>query len=299
MGTLFEKVSRRLREAVEAAVSRQIVRPLRQWRNAGRDFQPIFVAGAMGSGTSLAAVALGARFQCAGVAYESAREVSEASFLHLPALSEFDSVASYAAALHPAPGWTHRDARAALQENYRATASGHSELLIDKGPNANLVRARFLSECFPESPFLLIFRDPVVNIEGFRRKWPTFGRDSLEANIRFYAETHECFLDTIPSLGERVVAVEYEQLVERHDETLNRVALRLGLRPAERSRRLHSRANAPGKGLRNVRQNRIEVVADASKAAYERLDAAEAEAIREALGPLHERLREQARLRGV
>ena len=166
--------------------------------------------------------------------------------------------------------------------------------MIDKGPNANLVRAQFLAECFPSAPFVLIFRDPVVNIEGFRRKWPTFGEDSLEANIRFYSEIHESFLALAPTLGDRLIAVDYDRLVERYDDTLNGIGERLGLRTAVRQRWLPTRENTPGKGLRNVSASRIEVVKNSSEAAYERLEPGIGDTIRAALAPLHERLRELA-----
>ena len=87
--------------------------------------------------------------------------------------------------------------------------------------------------------------------------------------------------------------------VADHDATLDRLGERLGLAPATRVRRLQSRENQPGKGLRNVRGNRIGIVPDASQAAYERLAPGEAEQIRAELGELYERLREQARIRGL
>ena len=36
----------------------------------------------------------------------------------------------------------------------------------------------------------LVFRDPVATIEGFRRKWKTFGREPLDENIRFFARLY-------------------------------------------------------------------------------------------------------------
>lgn len=72
----MSRISRRLRSQLSESATHYALRPLRQLRNFGREYRPIFVAGAMGSGTSLVAVALGSRFECAGVAYESAREVA-------------------------------------------------------------------------------------------------------------------------------------------------------------------------------------------------------------------------------
>ena len=55
------------------------------------------------------------------------------------------------------------------------------------------------AECFPDARFLLVVRDPVANVEGFRRKWPTFGRAPLSDSIGFYRRTHERFLELASS----------------------------------------------------------------------------------------------------
>ncbi|HUQ64315.1 MAG TPA: hypothetical protein VM121_11220, partial [Acidimicrobiales bacterium] len=60
----------RLRPVRKAAVV-----AYRQVRWSQARYRPVFVAGVMGSGTSLLALSLGSRFQVAGVVYESALEV--------------------------------------------------------------------------------------------------------------------------------------------------------------------------------------------------------------------------------
>ncbi len=295
--SLAQRIQRRAAEEIVDPLDKNLVRPLRRLRNSRRDYRPIFVAGAMGSGTSLVAVALASRFDCAGVSYESAREVDAHSVLYLPPVSHFANVEAYARALYPADSWSPDSCREDQQRADRGIARGTPDHVIDKGPNANLVRAGFLAECFPDAPFLLVFRDPVVNVEGFRRKWPTFGDDSLAASIRFYLDIHERFLEIAETLDERLAVVEYECLVQRFDETVERLGQRFGLSVAKQQRKLRSRANSPGKGLRNVKSNRIEVVRDASEAAYSRLEAEASQAIREGLTPIYQRLKEIARTR--
>ena len=181
---------------------------------------------------------------------------------------------------------------------YRSKAHEPEDAFIDKGPNTNLVRAGFLGEAFPEGRFVLIFRDPVANIEGFRRKWLTFGDDRLEESIRFYAAIHESFLDQVASFPERCVTVEYEALVARYEETLSGIAAALEISPSTSARRVAAREVGKGRGLRGVEGGRIRVVKDANARSYETLAQSDIAQIRETLAPLYERLQAAAAASG-
>ena len=287
---LLERVRRRFWWQLGDPVVKAVREPLRRYLNAQRSYRPVFICGAMGGGTSLVALQLAQRFACAGVVYESANEVAESSELHISGPELFPTVAAYRDALRPRPHWNVERARADLLALYRATATGRSDVIIDKGPNANLLRAGFLARCFGDAHFVLIFRDPVTNIEGFRRKWPTFGRDTLQASIQFYAETHERFLEAGRAFGDRITAVEYGDLVRANDAVLGALGARLELAPAAGPRRLRSRGNLEGRGIRNVKNSRIGIVQDADARAYDRMDAAAIEEVRSALAPLYDRM---------
>jgi hypothetical protein len=289
--TMSDRIRRRVRAQIAEPLDRQVLAPIRRLRNAGRVYRPIFVGGASGSGTSFLAVSVGQQFDCAGVIYETNLQVSQDSFLYVPDLEVFDSVAEYQRAMGPEPSWSVDEGRRDLLSLYRSYTSGPSDVVIDKGPDINLLRADFLNRCFPDGRFLLIYRDPVANLEGLRRKWGTFRNDSLDESIRFYREIHERFLDAVESFPERVVAVDYDLLVDRYEDMLTAVGQRLGLSPATQRRRLMTRPNVEGMGIRNVRKNHIGVVRNASREAAARLAPGEADLIRNELDPLHARLR--------
>lgn len=287
-----DRVRRRLRRQVAAPFDRRVRAPLRRLRNARRSFRPVFVAGASGSGTSYLAVSLGQRFQCAGVVYEADIEIDEGSFLHVPPLDGFPSVADYQRHMTPSEDWSVEAARHDLVSLFRARCDGPGDRVVSKAPDSNQLRVAFLERCFPDAQWVLVFRDPVANVEGLRRKWKVFGEDRLEETIRFWREIHEGFLDAAAGLGDRLVAVEYEVLVEAPDASFAEIGRRLGLEKPLQRRRLASRPDAEGLlGLRNVKGGEIHVVTDANRRARERLDPGQAEAITRALGPLHERLR--------
>jgi len=264
---------------------------LRLARNARREFHPIFVCGAMGSGTSLLAHSLAQRLDIAGIAPESARQVDPGSFLHSRRIRTYPSIADYHRALLPDRAATAARARRDLLRLYRSKAMRRTPWFVDKAPNASLVRAALLAEAFPKARFVLLFRDPVANIEGFRRKWETFGREPLEESIRFYAEIHERFVAESAAFADRVFALEYEALTERYQESLDALASWLGVAPTRHGLRLEDRANQAGRGIRNVNDGRISVVHNANARAYQALAMADIDAIRKQLDPLHTRLR--------
>ncbi len=218
------------------------------------------------------------------------------SCLWLDRVVSFDSIHAYEEKLAPRADWSAAQAREDLLDLYRSRAAGDpdTQAFVDKGPNTNLVRARFLADAFPDASFVLIFRDPVVNIEGFRRKWLTFGNDRLEESVRFWAAIHESFLEQAKSFPDRWISVEYEALVERYEEVLAGVAARLGIEGIERTRPVAARDVGKGRGLRGVEGGRINVVRDANARSYAILEGDDIAQIRESLGPLHARLRASA-----
>jgi hypothetical protein len=288
---LGDRLRRRLRRHVALPLERKVVARVRRRLNAGRAFQPVFVAGAMGSGTTLLAFSLAQRFECACVIEEGAIQIDAKSFLHASEPDAFESVRAYQEHMTPKAGWSLEQGREDMQALYRAYAWGTAEVVFDKGPNAHLLRTAFLARCFPEARFVMVFRDPVANVEGFRRKWARFRCEPLQESIRFYREIHERFLSDASALGDRVAIVRYETLLEAYEETLEALRQRLGLEPARQRRRLPTRANVEGVGIRNVQGGSIGIVHSANQRAHGRLDAETRETLDRTLGPLHERMR--------
>jgi hypothetical protein len=283
-----------VRSHIQRPFDRRVLSPLRRLRNVERDYRPIFVAGASGSGTSLLAVSIGQQFDMAGIVYELDSEISADSFLAVPPLDSFGSVEEYLQFLSPSDSWSVDAGRGALLDVFRACTVGPAEAIVAKGPDMNLHRTAFLGRCFPNARFVLVFRDPVANIEGLRRKWKIFADEPLQQSIRFWAESHERFLADAETLTGRVLAVEYESLVADTEGALDRIGARCGLVPATTKRSLQTRPNTAGKGLRNVRNSAVGVVKDANREAIERMDPRDVDTIRAALTPLHERLRSAA-----
>jgi len=268
---------------------RSVVARVRRARNADRVYRPVFVAGVMGSGTSFLALLLAQRADCAGVIYESGHQVRERSFLRTEGPRDFASVQGFMESIRPRPEWSSQAGRDDLMRMYRSHASGPSDRIIDKGPNTNLVRAAFLERCCPGAGFIHLFRDPVANIEGLRRKWPTFAADSFEESLRFYRTLHEEFLDWSEDRTD-IPAVSYSSLIADPEGRIESIRRELGMRPADRMRGLRTRGNVEGRGIRNVSRNRIGVVRDGNRRSIQRLEPAEIQRIRDALGPLHQRL---------
>lgn len=248
----------------------------------------------MGSGTTLLGLQIVQRFATSGVIDESCLLFPAAASLHVEAISRHASIRDYEASLFARSDWDAVVAREEMQTLYRARARQVAGPVVDKAANAHLHRLRFLSECYAEAAMLVIFRDPVANVEGFRRKWPTFGRDSLDENIRFYRDLHERFLAAREDWRGPCLLINYESLVSDPEATLALIRGRLGLTSSDTTRVLRERPNVPGQGIRNVEQGRIQIVADANEHALKGLESEQAMQIRDRLGGLYETLLREA-----
>jgi hypothetical protein len=248
----------------------------------------------MGSGTSLVALSLAQEAECAALIYESALQVTAGSFLRAGTPESYETVAAFGESLSVCKDWSVERGRSDLLRLYRSYARGQSEVVVDKGPNANLARAGFLAHCFPQSAFVLVVRDPVANVEGLRRKWPRFATDTLESSIDFYRDLYEKFLDESEAMANSVLTIEYEAVVYERERVISTLCKSLGIEPRTSTMRFRPRANVAGMGIRNVRPRGIDIVTDANEEARARLDPVSAATIREALGELHSRLRERA-----
>ncbi len=267
---------------------------IKRKRNANRQYTPIFILGAAGSGSTLMSLSLAQRFDCAGVVAESVLQIPKSSFLSVLPARCYSSIKNYENAILPDPTWDIDKGRKDLLNLYRSYSIGESEFVVDKGPNANQVRVDFLAKCFPNAIFIMIFRDPVVNIEGMMRKWSLFKNDSLEENIRFYDSIHTRFLDQAENFSEQVYVIDYQNFVKEHEKTLELIGKKIGMQPSKGNLSFSTRKNKPGQGIRNVENGRIQVVQGADEAAYKRLSPEVVEKIRSSLGELHKRLRNAA-----
>lgn len=275
-------------------LDRQFALPLRRRRraraNANRRFEPLFVTGAMGSGTTLLGLELYQSFETAGVIDESCLIAPKEDLLSIDAIATHDRIASFLDALSPDATWSAERAGAETQRLYRAECASIDAPVIDKAANAHLCRTAFLAECDPAAFFLVIVRDPVANIEGFRRKWPVFGADRLEENIRFYRAIHERFLVERDAWGDRSIVLSYEALVADPEATRNRIEQRTGLARRSASQSLAARPNRPGQGVRNVGADGVGIVRDANAQARRNVSASDGVRIQDALGDLHAEL---------
>ena len=111
MKIVSAKWENRVRRRIVRPFDSNVIRPVRRFLNAGKTYQPLFVSGAMGSGTSLIATLLYNRFKCAGLVNESVLSISPSSFFHVDPLNTYTSVADYSSAISQSPSWSLADGR--------------------------------------------------------------------------------------------------------------------------------------------------------------------------------------------
>ncbi len=230
--TLGDRIAWKLRRTIGGA-SRRLL-------NSGKSYRPIFVTGAVGSGTTFLALKLARSYECAGLVLESAHHVRARSVLRVRSLASLRSPAEYLERVRPRPTWTAQEIERDLTALYRSVAFHPGSRVVDKGPVATMMRASLLHQAFPRADFVLIYRDPVVNLEGFRRKWDLFRRADLDSLVDFYATIHREFLGFREEHPDRVTVVRYEDLVAGGGERLDVLARRLGLVRTVRELRLRA-----------------------------------------------------------
>lgn len=231
-----------------------------------RDFIPVFICGAAGSGMTLIAGLLDQVYQNEICMYESNRMLETGGALWLEKSTYYDALDEYYQDLIRPRRYPVSKVRRATLGLYRRLSAypRRSKFVLDKAPNAHLVRMGPLHKAFPASKVVLIYRDPVEVIEGFKRKWPRpYGKSSVEALCDFYNELHEIFMHDAKDFGEDLIALSYQQLVEDPEHWVEEIGRWAGLRRRKNALEYRDQPNRPGKGLRNVVDGKIEVVKDA------------------------------------
>lgn len=252
-------------------------------RLVDNSFEPIFICGVSGSGTTLLGGLIDQDYEC-----ELFISVSDRLFDTHPALwmehsTYYDDLQEYYDDLVRARAYSKRRMRNAVLGLYRRLVSYPRQSLkvIDKAPNSHMARVEILRKVFPNAKFLLIYRDAVESVEGLKRKWPTpFGASGVEALSNFWTDLHELFLQDTRNVGNDAYVVSYEQLIQDSQLSVRSIAEWAGLTRRAVAREYKNLPNRPGKGLRNVVDGRIEIVKDASQDVRQEITDNEIETIR-------------------
>lgn len=157
--------------------SGRTLRLIRKLRNKSvSNFNPIFITGIAGSGNTLLASLIDERLQVDGFADESALYASGRSFIKIPHVKLFRSPLQYREAMKISEGLDKKDLIREYEREYRKylVSRGNRNVIVDKAPNAHMVRCASLLDAYPDSLFILVYRNPVSQVEGLIRKWELF-----------------------------------------------------------------------------------------------------------------------------
>jgi hypothetical protein len=246
------------------------------------DFEPIFICGVSGSGTSLIAALLDQNYDVCAAARESARAVSPTSSLFVDATYNYASLSDFLQALYFPQAASISKIRSDCFVLYRKIVRlpKRSPFLIDKAANSHLIRAGKLAQAFPSSRFVFILRNPITTIEGLRRKWELFRNASLEDLCIFWSETHSTFSQQSAAFTDRLIGVTYEDLVDKPAEISSRVANWIGLKARETRFMYQDQENKAGRGLRNVVDGEVVVDPNAEQESLQRMPAKDQDLIK-------------------
>ncbi|MEX2162356.1 MAG: sulfotransferase [Anaerolineales bacterium] len=265
------------------------------YRITGRwdeDFNPIFVCGASGAGTSLLRGLLDQNFDVAASLVESARSVAEDSTLYVGPAHHYGNIDEYLQALYFPSGTTVDQVREDSLSLYRRFVRHpkRSSVVIDKSANSHLVRAEHLAAAFPPGRFILILRNPITTIEGFRRKWHLFMNADLTELCDFWLELHRTFLQQSVAFSDRVIGLTFDDLMRDSVSNVQWIGQWADLAPRREKYPYQDESNKPGRGLRNVVQGEIRVDESAEQDSLSRISASDKETIQERIGDTYQDL---------
>ena len=259
------------------------------------DIEPLFICGAMGSGTTLITRLIDQHFHVNGVANETALQIPRGSPLHIRSSHHYETLEHMSRALFVPSDVDPITVRVDTLDYYRRIQrrkgpDADEVVVVDKAPNAHLVRTPALRAAFPRSKFLFIYRNPVSAVEGLRRKWTVCAEAPFEHVTRFWVLLHEAFERDTAFFRDDVIPVPYEAFTEDPDRVLAALQEQVPLRRREDLRTLGNKPNQEGYGLRNVSGGRIKVVKGVSQSAKDRLERRYLEIVEEIAVPVYERL---------
>lgn len=239
----------------------RLKRHIRRYRYlAKNDFSPIFVCGVGGSGNTLISALIDQQFETSGFADESALYAPSSNLFSSPSTTTFKNIFDYYNALRITEpydsGRLHKD----LCEIYRQyVEEPRNQVLIDKAPNSSMVRVEALSKAFPEAFFILVWRDPLVHIEGLVRKWPLFGNSDIHEVIEFWKLIHEEFVSSIKSSQVKAGAICFEDFLEDPEIFMKDIGTFCSLTPRKKIKTRKKIENKKGFALRNVTGGKIKI----------------------------------------
>lgn len=227
-----------------------------------KQYIPIFVSGAGGSGTNLVSALLYQRCKACGIIPESPNVSPAGNILRVEKVSHFADLASYYAATQFAGGTTSE----AIRRDYRFLFKKYtisrrtSDFIVDHAAVAHLVRATQLKAAFPSARFVAVIREPVYTLEGLKRKWPTFNQANLLDLCNFWRDQYERFIQASRVFPDAATFVLYSDIVAAPDEMISLLAARLGMEFRSAAAPLYDIPNDRGKGVRNIVNGVVSVV---------------------------------------
>jgi len=226
--------------------------------------------------------------------YESARGISKNSPLQIGPVATYETYSDYYHDLFLDINISRKQIKRDLVTYYRRIARypKESNIVIDKAPNAHLVRTKTLKSAFAKAKFILIYRDPVVSIEGLQRKWELFRKTSIHELCDFWVSLHRIFLNDTNESHSDVLGIKYSHLVNNTEEELFKIVQFCGLEKREHIFKYSDRPNIYGKGLHHIVQGEIKIINNRNSKINETVESDKVKMIRKKTAALYQNMNE-------
>lgn len=180
------------------------------------NFNIIFITGVSGSGTTLLYRLIYQRYEVAA-SISSTFSFPYDSPLRMKEVDAYQSLRDYYEAVIIVNSLSNIVLQSLQLNAYRNRVyrkkkhpPKKSTTILDKAPILHQARAKKLKSVFPKSKFILIFRNPIMSIEGMIRKWNLYRNTDLSELCDFWELLHRDFLTNTSDFASGAMGVSYE-----------------------------------------------------------------------------------------
>lgn len=233
-------------------------RVLRSLYNRNSFFDNItFVSGMSGSGTTLLAAYLYQNFLFAGIVPEGPNIVSKNN-LYMPKTDSFETLKDYKKYI-----LAQKIEKNLFKNSLNKINQQFAELFCDqnnlimKTAIIPLIQIDQYLNSYEKSYMLVIFSNPILNIEGLKRKWRLFSNSSINDLCDFWNVVYQSALDFYPK--KRIIFIEYETFLTKTENIILTLQEILNLKRRKKIKKLQDNNHKSVKGLRGVKEGVIKL----------------------------------------
>lgn len=259
---------------------------------------PFYISGISGSGTSLITGLMDQHFINSCTINESTLAFDDNKLLKAQSVKELGGFYEFEKQVFRYIDVNKKkQIRKECVELYKKVAkTEHVKNVFDKSSNYHLINAELMKRAFPNSKFVIIFRNPLENIEGLQRKWNEFKCTNIKHLSRYWINCYNRFIKFEESSLNKndFIYIDYDKLIGHPNQVINEIQSLYKFEKRDNKKYYENKENNPGKGLRNVFNGEIIISNKYKELFKENLSARDIKDIKEITFSTYKKLKNKA-----